>query len=143
AAVTVLNPVPGGGTSNSGNFTISPSGQALEGDVSPRPGGNGVVSLADYVQIGRFAAGLDTVTVGSEFQKADCAPRSTLGDGVVSLADWVQAGRWAAGLDLPVPAAGGPTGSFASVEARAAASDLVSSPEQDRIVRAKSTTITR
>ena len=32
-----------------------------------------------------------------EFQRADCAPRSTLGDARITTADWVQAGRYAAG----------------------------------------------
>lgn len=88
---------------------ITPS--ALEGDVSPRPTGNGTVSIADWAQIGRFVAGLDTPAAGSEMQRADCAPRSTFGDGKITLTDWVQAGRYAAGLD-PVNQAAGPT-SFA------------------------------
>jgi hypothetical protein len=50
-------------------------------------------------QTGRFAIGLDTVSVGSEFQRADCAPRATKGDGAVNLADYVQAGRFATGTD--------------------------------------------
>ncbi len=82
-----------------------------EADVAPRPNGNnnGQITTADWVQVGRFAAGLDTAAVGSEFQRADCAPRATLGDGRITTADWVQAGRYAAGLD-PVTAAGGSTG---------------------------------
>jgi hypothetical protein len=81
-----------------------------EADVSPRPTGNnnGQVTISDWVLTGRFVAGLDTVAVGSEFQRADCAPRDTLGDGRISLPDYVQAGRYAAGLDPAVPA-GGPT----------------------------------
>ena len=58
--------------------------------------------------MGRFIAGLDMAAVGSEFQRADCAPRSTLGDGRLTIIDWVQAGRYAAGLD-PVVAMGGPS----------------------------------
>jgi hypothetical protein len=79
-----------------------------EGDASPVPAGNGTVDLFDWVQVGRFVAGLDTITNGSEFQKVDCAPRNTLGDGKLTVADWVQAGRYAAGLD-PLTPAGGPT----------------------------------
>ncbi len=84
----------------------------LEGDVSPRPGGNGNVTVADAIQIGRYAAGLDTITgfgPNSEFQRADCAPLGTKGDGAVTVADWVQALRFAAGMDTP-GIAGGPTG---------------------------------
>ena len=81
---------------------------AYEADVAPRPFGNGTLSLADWVQGGRFAVGLDVTSSTSEFQRADCAPRDTLGNGVLSLADWVQAGRYGAGLD-PILLAGGPS----------------------------------
>ncbi|MGH9802202.1 MAG: IPT/TIG domain-containing protein, partial [Blastocatellia bacterium] len=43
---------------------------------------------------------------GSEFQRADIAPKNTLGDGRLSVADWVLAGRYAAGLEIVVPAGG-------------------------------------
>jgi hypothetical protein len=43
----------------------------------------------------------------AEFQRADCAPRATLGNGFISITDWVQAGRYAAGLD-PITPVGGP-----------------------------------
>jgi hypothetical protein len=89
-----------------GVLVISPA--ALEGDVSPRPSGNEIVNIADWVQEARFVAGLDTVSNGTEFQRADCAPRDTLGDGQITVADWVQVGRYAVGLD-PLTAAGGPT----------------------------------
>jgi len=80
-----------------------------EADVAPRPEGNGAVTVADWTQAGRFAAGLDAPSNASEFTRADCAPRSSLGDNAVTLSDWVQAGRYAAGLD-PLTAAGGPNG---------------------------------
>lgn len=87
-----------------GTVILEPS---YEGDTSPRPFGNGTLSLADWVQGGRFAVGLDVPASTSEFQRADCAPRNTLGNGVLSLADWVQAGRYGAGLD-PITTTGGP-----------------------------------
>jgi hypothetical protein len=82
---------------------------AFESDVAPRPNGSndGTVSIADWVQAGRFAAGLDTPS-GGEFQRVDCAPKGTLGDGIITISDWVQAGRYASGLD-PVVSVGGPT----------------------------------
>ncbi len=83
----------------------------FEADVTPRPNGknNGTVTLNDWVQVARFAVGLDTAnTTNREFQRADCAPSSTLGDGRIDLADVVQAGRYAAGLD-PIVEVGGPT----------------------------------
>jgi hypothetical protein len=90
-----------------GAVAVSPT--ALEGDVSPRPNGNEVLNVTDWIQEGRFVAGLDIVSNGSEFQRADCAPRATLGDGQITVADWVQVGRYALGLDPPT-FAGGPTG---------------------------------
>ena len=81
--------------------------RGLEADVAPRPSGNASLTVSDWVQVGRFAAGLDTArTDVNEFQRADCAPRATFGNGSLTVSDWVQAGRYAAGLDEPVPAAG-------------------------------------
>lgn len=97
------NPLPA--TYTAGTVTLT---TGFEADVAPRPNGNGAVSIADWVQVGRFAAGLDTAANGSEFQRADCAPRDTKGNGAVTVADWVQAGRYAAGID-PLTPAGGPT----------------------------------
>ncbi len=79
-----------------GTVTVS---VAFEGDASPRPNGDNDVTITDWVLLGRYAARLDYPTNGSEFQRADCAPRTTLGDGHITVADWVQAGRYAARLD--------------------------------------------
>ncbi len=93
----------------------------LEGDVTSRPYGNGSVSVSDAIQIGRFAAGLDTPSTGTggEFQRADCAPFATKGNGVISVADYVQAIRFAAGLDTP-GTVGGPTTVSAALRTTAA-----------------------
>jgi RHS repeat-associated protein len=85
----------------------------LEADVAPRGSVNGAVTVSDWVQVGRFAAGLDTITDPCEFQRADCAPRLNGGElvggnGAITVSDWVQAGRYAAGLD-PATSAAGPT----------------------------------
>jgi hypothetical protein len=88
--------------------TVSISAADFEGDVSPRPNGDKQLTITDWVLVGRYAARLDYPTNASEYQRADCAPRSTLGDGAITVADWVQAGRYAAGLD-PATRAGGPT----------------------------------
>jgi len=88
--------------------TVDIAAGSFEGDVWPRPDGDKAVTIADWVLIGRYAARLDYPTNGSEYQRADCAPRATLGDGAIKVSDWVQAGRYAAGLD-PLTLAGGPT----------------------------------
>ena len=84
-------------------------GAGYEADVMPLPNGDGRVTVTDWVKVGRYAAGLDPIPSGAQFQRADCAPKSTLGNGVINVSDWVQAGRYAAGLD-PLTKAGGPTG---------------------------------
>ncbi|MGH7186360.1 MAG: hypothetical protein ACREIB_08825, partial [Pseudomonadota bacterium] len=63
----------------------------VEADVAPRSsgGGDGAVTISDWAQIGRFISGVDTAADGSEFQRADCAPKPTLGDGRLTVADWV------------------------------------------------------
>jgi hypothetical protein len=80
----------------------------FEGDLSPRPNGDMAVTLTDWVLAGRYAARLDYPTNAAEFQRADCAPRATLGDGAITVIDWVQVGLYAAHLDPPT-VAGGPT----------------------------------
>jgi hypothetical protein len=92
----------------SGNVTCL---AGFEADMN----GNGVVTVTDWVKVGRIVAGLDQAPTGIDFMKADCAPRLNtdgslrLGNGSLSLTDWVQAGRYAAGLD-PLTPVGGPSG---------------------------------
>lgn len=75
--------------------------RGFEGDVTPRDRPDQRISLADWVQAGRFAAKLDEPSEGDEFRRIDCAPKENSGDGIISIADWVQVGRYAAGLDSP------------------------------------------
>ena len=96
---------------SSAQITITPvpvPAPPFEGDTFPRPNGDNVVTLSDWLQVGRYVARLDYPTNATEFQRADCAPRSTSGDGAISIADWVQVGRYAAGLD-GLASIGGPT----------------------------------
>jgi hypothetical protein len=113
--------------------------QGYEADVAPRPNGNnnGQVTVTDWTQVGRFVAGLDAAAVGSEYQRADCAPRATLGDGRLTASDYTQAGRYAVGLD-PVVAAGGPTGPPAAALAAAFDAELRRNNfgEEPRLLRA-------
>lgn len=86
----------------------------FEGDVNPRAAGDHSLDIFDFTQEGRFVAGLDSISNASEFQRADCAPKSTSGDGQLKVTDWVQSGRYAAAVDLPV-AVGGPTAPVAPI----------------------------
>ncbi|MGA2660189.1 MAG: LamG-like jellyroll fold domain-containing protein [Verrucomicrobiota bacterium] len=86
----------------SGVVTIAPT--PIAGDVWPRPNGDEVVTVSDWVLEGRYAAGLDFPANASEFERADCAPRATGGDGAITIIDWVQVGRYMAGLDPRTPA---------------------------------------
>ncbi len=67
-----------------------------------------IINKNDYEQIAKSAIGMITMKDGNEFQRADCAPRTTLGDGRISIGDAVQAMRYSAGLD-PLTATGGPS----------------------------------
>ena len=130
--ITVTVPALYGGASANLTLTVA---AGFEADVSPRPNGNanGQVTVTDWTQVGRFIAGLDTAAPGSEFQRADCAPRGTLGDGRLTIIDWVQAGRYATGLD-PVLAMGGPTSLIAQAPTR-------NTPEWQPAVNAANTKI--
>ena len=83
-------------------------GADFEGDLSPAPNGNKQVDIFDWIQVGRYVAGLDDIGDTSQFQRADSAPLETSGNGLLTVSDWVQAGRFAVGLDPLVPV-GGPT----------------------------------
>jgi hypothetical protein len=82
-----------------GSVTLTVSD--FEADVTPRTNGDHSLDIFDWNQVGRFVAGLDTVSNASEFQRADCAPKSTSGDGQLKVTDWVQAGRYGAVIDTP------------------------------------------
>jgi hypothetical protein len=79
----------------------------IEGDLSPRPLGNGILSSTDFTLAGRIIAGLELVLSESEYMRVDTAPRDTSGNGQLTSADLTQVGRYVAGLNAP-EAAGGP-----------------------------------
>ena len=90
------------------NFTNAPVSQTYEADVFNRPNGDGFVDSDDIQVIRRFSLGLDSATLGSEYQRADCSFRNTLGDGYIDSDDVQQARRYALGLDT-LQLAGGPS----------------------------------
>jgi hypothetical protein len=83
--------------------------------------------------VGRFASQLESVVSSLQFQRADCAPRSSLGNGAITVSDWVQAGRYAVGLD-PLTAAGGPLSPEAGSGGGEVAPTQVSYLATDRII---------
>jgi hypothetical protein len=122
------------------NGTVSVSAAvSYEGDVFPRPNGDTNTTLADWLILGRYAARLDYPTNAAEFQRADCAPRATLGDGTIKVTDWVQAGRYAAGFETLTPA-GGPTNEQVTAGPAPSASRLVTSSDAT-VVQGQSTTV--
>ncbi len=122
--------------------TATPTPAGFEGDVAPRPDGDGVMLSTDVTQIRRFVAGLDTPNAATnEVQRIDCAPRSTTGDGVINSSDVVQGRRYVAGLD-PITASGGPAVPSLIPERLASVFDEISSyffGREIRVGEAKST----
>ncbi len=103
--LAVVIPTPTATPTNTPTATPTPG---FEGDVAPRPNGDGVVLATDVTQLRRFATGLDTPGAGTnEGQRADIAPRASFGDGTINAGDVVQGRRYATGLD-PLTGAGGP-----------------------------------
>ena len=97
------------GDGDRGTVTVTVNGTEFEGDLSPASHGNNVINSDDLTRIGRLVVGLDPSPTGSQFQRADTAPRSLGGDGRLSVADYIQVGRYAAGLDNAPVYVHGPT----------------------------------
>ncbi len=82
----------------------------IEGDLSPRFSGDGVVGSADIAQLRLMQIGSGESTIEyNEIQRADVAPANTKGDGCIDSADVVQAELYQIGF-TPVASAGGPLG---------------------------------
>lgn len=95
-------------TWNDGGITVADDG--FEADVVPRDRPDGDVDDQDRIQIMRFVVGLDEPLVGTEFQRADCAPLASWGDGQIDICDVVVATRYATGAE-PLNSSAGPVGS--------------------------------
>ncbi len=76
---------------NQGQVIETPQG--FEGDIAPRPGGNGVLTAADLTIIGRLVAGLEAALTPEECQPADMAPQSSFGNGILNAGDLTQVAR--------------------------------------------------
>jgi len=97
--------------------TPTPSAVGYEGDLAPRPAGDGVLQVTDIAVARLLVAGLVVPDPGfNEFQRVDSAPRATLGNGVLDVTDIVQVRRYVAGLD-PITVAGGVGQPNASIRA--------------------------
>ena len=78
--------------------------EGVKGDVVSSSAAN-PVTVADWVQIGSFAARLADPTNECQRSKADCSP-APCGDGPgpnekITVGDWVRAGLYAAALNIP------------------------------------------
>src|SRR5206468_11053692 len=62
------------------NSTVTLGVTDFEADVNPRTVGNHALDILDWNQVGKFVAGIDAVSNGAEFQRADDAPTNTGGD---------------------------------------------------------------
>jgi len=107
-----------------GTVTIS-AATGYEGDVFPRSNVDTNLTLPDWLIMGRYVARLEYPTNAAGFQRADCAPRTTLGDGAIKVTDWVQIDRYVSGLD-PLTPVGGPTNEIVGPGAGPSASRIVS-----------------
>lgn len=97
---------PGGVVWEDGHVTVAAAG--LEGDVSPRPQGDGAVDEQDVRLARQFALGVLPVPDDpAEFQRLDCAPVATCGDGAIDMADAVAIQHYVNGQE-PLRAACGP-----------------------------------
>ena len=57
-----------------------------EGDIAGRPNGDGAVNVLDLVALGRIRNNLDSMpALGAEWQRADIAPRTSLGNGALTI----------------------------------------------------------
>jgi len=81
------------------NGDVSVVSVGYEADVSPRGQPDGQLRAQDRMQIMRFAVGLDVPTLGTEYQRADCAPIDTRGDGQIDIRDAVIANRYVGGAE--------------------------------------------
>ncbi|MGD9611923.1 MAG: hypothetical protein AB7V22_03390 [Kiritimatiellia bacterium] len=113
---------------------IAVAAAELEGDVYPRPNGDGVVDDDDVHLALMFALGLvDPPADGSEFQRLDCAPLETCGDGQIDMADKVAIQRYAKAQD-PLRDACGPTDFAAGGVRGPAAAPLGTAPRSLALV---------
>lgn len=72
---------------------------AIEGDVYPRPHGDGAVDDEDVHLALLFALGVEAPLDEREFQRLDCAPLATCGEGRIDMADKVAIQRYAKGQE--------------------------------------------
>lgn len=94
-----------------GRIAVAAAG--FEGDVYPRPHGDGAVDDEDVHLALLFALGVETPLDEREFQRLDCAPLETCGDGRIDMADKVAIQRYAKGQEFLREACGpthSPTG---------------------------------
>lgn len=87
------------------NFATAPT--TYEGDIAGRPIGDGAINVLDLVTLGRIINNLDAQpAIGAEWQRADIAPRSTLGNGVIDTNDLTQMRNYIVGNNIRLRSGG-------------------------------------
>ena len=108
--------------------------QGLEGDIAPRPTGDGQLQANDVVIERQFVVGsLIPDPAFNEFQRADTSPSATKGDGQLDATDIVQTRRYVAVLDQPV-SAGGQATTPQPILSRPSSSDRAAGSRSMRVV---------
>ena len=106
----------------------------LEGDVYPRPNGDGIVDDEDVHQALMFVLGLESPADEREFQRLDCAPIETCGDGQIDMADKVAIQRYAKGQEALREACGPTHSATGGLRGTAAAVTLGTAPRSLALV---------
>lgn len=112
---------------------IAVAAMAFEGDVYPRPHGDGAVDDEDVHLALLFALGVEVPLDEREFQRVDCAPLETCGDGQIDMADKVAIQRYAKGQEA-LREACGPTHSATGGVRGPAAAPLGTAPRSLALV---------
>lgn len=98
-----LTTLPPPGTYNVELYYVQYSYGGFEGDYD----NDGEVTDADVTAISEIVSEILPQPTGSQFMRADCAPRSTLGEGTpIDIGDFIQVGRYRFGYDQTVPVGG-------------------------------------
>lgn len=105
--MSVSNATVGDGQGIGTIFDDDGAPAGMEGDLAPRPSGDGIFRSNDLAALQLFFAGTPVTPGSNEFQRADGAPYETRGDGRLAASDVQLMRNYVAQLAIP-QSAGGP-----------------------------------